>query len=94
MVGEGIESAASAARMIGLPAWAAVSAGNLAKGLELPSVVRRVVIAVDPDLPGETAAREAADRWGRAGLRVQLAHPTGGGDFNDTLRARVAADVR
>lgn len=88
VIGEGIETAASAGRMIGLPAWAAISAGNLARGLILPLSVRRVVIAVDPDPPGQAAAREAADRWHRAGLAVQLAHPTGEGDFNDLLRAR------
>ena len=88
VIGEGIESSASAARLIGLPAWAAISAGNLARGLILPPVVRRVVIAVDPDPPGEDAASKAADRWQRAGLYVQLARPTVGADFNDTLRAR------
>lgn len=93
VVGEGIESAASAGRMIGLPAWAAISAGNLARGLVLPATVRRVVIAVDPDPPGEAAAREAADRWRRAGLDVRLARPTAPGDFNDALRARAAAHV-
>lgn len=90
VIGEGIETAASAGRLIGLPAWAAISAGNLARGLVLPPAIRQVVIAVDPDPPGEAAARQAADRWQQAGLRVQLARPTGGGDFNDTLRARMA----
>lgn len=88
VIGEGIETAASAGRMIGLPAWAAISAGNLARGLILPPSVRRVVIAVDPDSPGQAAARDAADRWHRAGLAVQLTHPTEEGDFNDVLRAR------
>jgi phage/plasmid primase-like uncharacterized protein len=88
VIGEGIETTASAGLMIGLPAWAAISAGNMARGLILPPVVRRVVIAVDPDPPGEAAAATAADRWQRAGLHVQLARPTEGADFNDTLRAR------
>jgi putative DNA primase/helicase len=88
VVGEGIETAASAGRLIGLPAWAAIFAGNLARGLILPPAIHRVVIAVDPDPPGRAAAHEAADRWLRAGLMVQLAQPTGHGDFNDVLRAR------
>ena len=54
VIGEGIESSASAGRLMGLPAWAAVSAGNLAKGLVLPSEARRVVIAADPDDPVAT----------------------------------------
>jgi hypothetical protein len=94
VVGEGLETAASAGRLIGLPAWAAISAGNLARGLILPPTIRRVVIAVDPDPPGEAAAQEAADRWRRSGLAVQLARPTGHGDFNDLLRARITTDAR
>ena len=93
VIGEGIESAASAGRLIGLPAWAAISAGNLARGLALPPAIRRVVIAADPDPPGETAARAAADRWQQAGLLVQIARPTGTGDFNDLLRVRMDYDA-
>lgn len=94
VVGEGIETAASAGRLIGLPAWAAISAGNLARGLILPPTIRRVVIAVDPDAPGEAAAQSAADRWRRDGLSVQLARPVGDGDFNDVLRAGFTHDAR
>jgi len=92
VVGEGIETAASAGCLLGLPAWAAISAGNLARGLVLPPVVRSVVIAVDPDPPGEAAAQEAAERWMAAGLQVRLARPTDGGDFNDLLRGREVGD--
>ena len=35
-IGEGLESSASAGRLMGLPAWAAISAGNLSRGLLLP----------------------------------------------------------
>jgi phage/plasmid primase-like uncharacterized protein len=93
LVGEGIETAASAGQLIGLPAWAAISAGNLARGLILPPGIRRVVIAVDPDPPGEAAAREAADRWRGVGLGVQFARPTSPGDFNDLLRARTESNA-
>ena len=85
-IGEGIESAASAGRMFGLPAWSATSAGNLAKTLILPMDVRTVAIAVDADPPGERAAREAAWRWQREGRRVRLARPNlDGQDCNDVL---------
>jgi phage/plasmid primase-like uncharacterized protein len=88
-VGEGIESAASAGRLLGLPAWAAISAGNLAQGLALPPVVRLVVLAADADPPGERAAREATLRWQAEGRRVRIARPdVEGSDFNDLLRAR------
>lgn len=94
VIGEGIETAASAGRLIGLPAWAAISAGNLARGLVLPPAISRVVIAVDPDPPGRAAARDAADRWIAAGLCVSLMRPVSDGDFNDVLRARGGCDAR
>lgn len=85
-IAEGIETAASASRLLGLPARAAISAGNMARGLILPAEVRGVVIAVDADPPGERAANEAAWRWQREDRRVRLARPRrGGADFNDVL---------
>jgi len=94
-VGEGIESAASAGVMLGLPAWAAISAGNLASGLELPPEVRVVAIAADHDGPGRKAAIEASVRWRAEGRTVRLAIPSGKGvDFNDLLRTRLAAEAR
>ena len=94
VVGEGIESAASAGLVLRLPAWAALSAGNLAAGLMLPAAVRRVVIAVDHDAPGQRAAAAAALRWRGEGRMVQLATPDQPGqDFNDLVQARTAAAV-
>ncbi len=93
VVGEGIETSASAGRLIGAPAWAALSAGNLARGLILPPEVRRVVVALDPDPQGERAARDAAARWAAEGRTVQLARPAGPGDFNDTLAALAAGEA-
>jgi putative DNA primase/helicase len=87
VVGEGIESAASAGRLLGLPAWAAISCGNMAKGLVLPPEARRVLIAADPDIAGEQAAQAAALRWSAEGRRVEIARPRRGrGDFNDMIR--------
>ena len=85
VIGEGIETAASAGRLMGLPSWAAISAGNLAKGLVLPPEVLRVVIAADPDEAGSDAARDAWFRWTAEGRKVQIATPNGSGDFNDLL---------
>lgn len=93
LIGEGIESAASAGRLMRLPAWAAISAGNLAKGLVLPPEASRVVIAADPDPAGRTAARDAWLRWHGEGRAVQIATPDGSSDFNDLLRAREATRV-
>ncbi len=91
VIGEGIETSASAAVLLGLPAWAALSAGNLADGLVLPPEVRSVVIAADPDSAGQKAAGEAWHRWRAQGRLVRLATPDGVGDFNDVLRARETA---
>lgn len=92
VVGEGIESAASAGRLLGLPAWAALSGGNLARGLVLPPAVRRIVIAADPDLYGRDAARAAWWRWRDEGRAVQIALPERDDcDFNDLLREVVHA---
>ena len=94
VIGEGTESSASAGRLMGLPAWAAVSAGNLAKGLVLPPHVRRIVIAADPDQPGCDAARYAWIRWTAEGREVRIATPDGVGDFNDLLVARRGTNAR
>ncbi len=90
VIGEGIESAASAGRLLGSPAWAAISAGNLAKGLALPPEALRVLIAADPDDAGRNAANAAWLRWRHEGRTVQIATPDGAGDFNDVLIAREA----
>ena len=91
VIGEGIETSASAGLLMGLPAWAAISAGNLGQGLVLPPDVRRVVIAADPDEPGRVAARNAWARWRAEGREARIATPDGDGDFNDLLRTREAA---
>jgi phage/plasmid primase-like uncharacterized protein len=89
VIAEGLETAASAGRLLGLSAWSAVSAGNLARGLVLPAEVKSVVIAADADEAGERASREAALRWQREGRWVRIARPdVAGQDFNDLLRIR------
>jgi len=90
VVAEGTETAASAGLIFGLPAWSAISAGNLGHNLQLPHLVREIVIAADADLPGEAAAVAAAARWRREGRVVQIARPNRAGtDFNDILMGRL-----
>lgn len=91
LVAEGLETAASAGILLGLPAWAAVACGNLACNMVLPRSVRSVVIAADPDGPGRRAAAKAARRWMAEGRYVRVALPDGPGDFNDLLLAREPA---
>lgn len=89
VIGEGIESSTSAGVLLGLPAWAAINAGNLARGVVLPDAVRSVVIAADNDRPGIGAADAAAARWRAEGRKVRLAVPDApGADFNDVLMQR------
>lgn len=85
VIGEGIETAASAGLLLQAPAWAAVAAGNLERSLILPDEVRDVVIAADPDEVGERAAQAAAERWQGDGRNVRIARVTGEGDWNDAL---------
>jgi phage/plasmid primase-like uncharacterized protein len=93
VIGEGIESSASAGRLLQLPAWAALSAGNMARGLILPPEVRAVVIAADADEAGRSAADAAAERWRAEGRHVRIARPDSPGrDFNDLLCAGMEVD--
>ncbi len=86
VIGEGIETSASAGKLLGLPAWAAISGGNLARGLVLPPEVRSIIIAADSDPAGERAARDGALRWSREGRKVRIARPDRENcDFNDIL---------
>lgn len=89
VVAEGIESALSAGRALGLPAVAVLGASNLVR-LEIPDTVQRVVIAPDRDEggTGERHARALGVKLARRGLRVALAWaPDGLNDWNDwTMR--------
>lgn len=85
-VAEGLESAAAAGVILGLPAWAAISAGNLARGMILPVEIRSVVIAADHDGPGLRAAEDAATRWRDEGRAVRIIRASESGhDANDVL---------
>lgn len=99
VVGEGIESSASAGLILDRPAWAALSTSGLLR-LLLPSEVRRVVIAADHDANGAgqaaAAAAAAAARWTGERRAVRIATPDRPGqDFSDILqdRAQCAAEA-
>ena len=97
VVGEGIETSAAAGRLMALPSWAALSAGNLAGGLHLPPDIRHVIIAADHDMPlpngrrpGQDAAAQAASRWRAEGRHVEIRLPDRpGSDFADLLLERI-----
>jgi putative DNA primase/helicase len=50
--------------------------------------VRDVIVLADGDDPGQAAAKSAAMRWKRDGVRVRIAKPPNGRDFNDMLLGR------
>ena len=92
VVAEGIETAASAGAMLGLPSWSAIACGNLRAAMVLPEIVRSVVIAADHDGPGRAAAAGAARRWRAEGRAVRIYQPdTPRLDFNDLYRVRMGA---
>ena len=89
VIAEGIETAAAAGAILGVPAWSAVSCGNLGRSLTLPASVRSVVIAVDNDMAGLRAAREGWRRWKSEGRAVKFLKPTASGaDAADLIAAR------
>jgi len=86
-VGEGIETSLAVKQVIGLPTWAAVSAGGLER-LEWPSSVSELLICADHDVNGRglQAAHVLARRALEAGLTVKLAlPPEPGTDWLDVL---------
>jgi DNA primase len=84
MVGEGIETCLAAMQATGNPVWAALSTSGL-RALDLPTELHDVIVLADGDDAGDSAAREAAQRWSREGRRVRIARPAWGHDFNDLL---------
>jgi hypothetical protein len=93
VIGEGIETSLAAGLLLGVPAWAALSAGNLAR-VPLPAGLTHLLITADADPPGQRAAWAAADAFATRGLRVEVLTPDADGtDFNDVLQRRLARDV-
>lgn len=78
-VGEGVETMMSAAAALALPAWALLTADNLA-AFTAPSIVRRLVVAADNDDAGIAAANALKARHA---IPVDIALPPDGAlDWN------------
>jgi DNA polymerase len=95
VVGEGLETVLAAATRIPYrgeplrPAWSALSTGPL-RTFPVVAGVERLIILVDHDQAGVTAAAACADRWQRAGRAVVKLKPTRAGtDFNDLILPKV-----
>ena len=83
LVGEGIESTAAAVKALDWPggAWAVLGTSGL-RAVEIPSILRHVVIAADRDAGGLRAAVALAERLESEGRRVTIEAPPFG-DFAD-----------
>jgi len=91
-IAEGIETAICAAKLFGLPVWAATCAGLL-KAWEPPAGVREVLILGDNDASytGQEAAYALAKRLVNAGLKVEVEiPPLVGTDWADVQIGKVA----
>ncbi len=91
LVGEGVITTLSAVERFSLPGWALMAANNLAAWAPPPGV-RRVLIAADRGLAGESAATRLHHRLVREGYRVEVAPPEP--PFEDWNEAAVAEASR
>jgi phage/plasmid primase-like uncharacterized protein len=91
VIAEGVEDALAAHELTGLPAWAALSSGNMG-ALDLPHCIREVLILADMDESGAglEGAHKLADRLREEGREAEVRIPKRGKDPNDVLRQRRA----
>ena len=88
LVGEGVVTTLCAMDRFQLPGWALMAANNLAAWTP-PAPVRRLLIAADRGVAGETAAARLRGRLASAGLVVRVLFPDP--PFGDWNEAAVAA---
>lgn len=87
LVAEGVATALSASERFGLPAWALLSAGRLARWRP-PAEVRRVLVAADRGHAGEAAAQALVRALAELGVAAEAAAPPPAfGDWNDVAAA-------
>ena len=92
LVGEGVFTCLSAARVFRLPAWALLSTRNL-RAWRAPEGVRAVLIAADRGADGERAARTLAGRLRAAGVAVEIRWPPAPhGDWNEAAGGMAGAE--
>lgn len=87
---EGVEDALAVRHLTGLPAWAALSAGNMAELRGVPTWIRHVTIFADLDDVGRRSAHALADRLRAEGREARVVRAIDAKDPNDALLARAA----
>ena len=84
---EGIENAASAGTLLGIPVWATLGAERFDK-IAIPQSVKRLVLLADNDRAGRRAVAKAMVRYMRSGRQVlTLWPPAPFSDWNELHRA-------
>ena len=84
---EGAEDGLTLLQELGTPVWVAVGASNMIT-MDLPNLVKSVIIGADADPAGESAARVAAERFASQGREVRIIRPLSPHkDFNAELMA-------
>ena len=86
VIAEGVETALSATSVFGRPAWAALSASNLA-AFTPPALVERLIIAADRDDAGLDAGETLAARLA-VRLEVSIRPPDDVEDWNAAAMAQ------
>jgi DNA primase len=92
IVAEGVEDALAATKLFGLPAWAALSAGNMG-ALVLPERLSEVLVLADHDANGAglAGAHALARRLKAGGRWAGVRWPTSRKDVNDVAMGRAAS---
>lgn len=84
---EGVETALSAAELLGVPVWATLGSERLAQ-IAIPDTVRRLLVLPDNDRAGRIGVGNALQAYVRDGRSVETHWPPSGfNDWNDVLRA-------
>lgn len=84
---EGVENAASAGRLLGIPVWATLGAERLER-IAIPASVRRLVLLADNDVAGRRAVARAKVRYAMPGRQILVLWPPAPfNDWNDLHRA-------
>ena len=73
-IAEGIETAASAAILLGIPVWATLGSERLAR-IAIPDFVDRLILLPDNDRAGRFAEQQAQAAYARAGRTIETCWP-------------------
>ena len=84
-IAEGVETAESAASLLGIPVWATLGSARLA-GIAIPDFVGRLILLPDNDPAGRLAEQQARNAYARADRAIETLWPWYGlNDWNRVL---------